>query len=344
MIKIQEQLTQAWQQKTRWLLLLAPLAWLYGKIGKGRQWAYKMDWLTCYRAAVPVLVIGNITVGGSGKTPLLMTLVRHLSQKGVAVGVVSRGYGGASKQPTLVYKNSTPADVGDEPCLIVQSLGVPMAVGANRPKAVELLLSCYPKLQMIISDDGLQHYALYRDEEWIVVDEMRGFGNKKLLPQGFLREPITRLLSATVIHHCHKSDVDAYGNEPTMYLSPTLPVHLFDPNKVLAVQKNLVAQKVYALTGIGYPKRFFDTLGELGFDVVPCPKPDHHRFVKSDLEPLQDLPVVVTSKDAVKLRALAHNNVSYHHLLANCWVVPVEAVVSESVYALMDQFVQQWVK
>ena len=185
-MSIETTVTRAWQRQATWLWLLLPFSWLYGLITMLRHHAYKSGLLSSYRAPVPVMVIGNISVGGSGKTPLIITLVDYLQKQGVYVGVISRGYGGdTSQMPALVGKTSLPNVVGDEPCLIVNTTGVAMAVCPNREQAITMLLETYPDLQLIIADDGLQHYALQRDIEWIVVDAARGFGNKQLLPTDF---------------------------------------------------------------------------------------------------------------------------------------------------------------
>ncbi|WP_432480689.1 tetraacyldisaccharide 4'-kinase [Moraxella sp. ZY200743] len=320
-------ITQAWQTQSPWLNTLAPLSSLYGVVGRVRKSLYDNHTLTKYHAPIPVMVIGNITVGGSGKTPLIIALVRYLQQKGIKVGVISRGYGRESKNPTLVQKNSTPKEVGDEPCLIVNETFVPMAVGANRGQAIDLLMESYPDLQLIISDDGLQHYALHRDVEWIVVDGMRGFGNGKLFPQGFLREPLDRLTGATIIYHDSRAE---------RYADDALLMHLISgrPIPLLASDTSLMPQKIYAVSGIGYPVRFFKTLSDLGFEVVEKPFGDHHAFDIDDLLDLTDLPVITTTKDAVKLRELAKD--IPHAIFDNIWVLPVQMVLSESVYRQMD--------
>lgn len=326
-------ITKAWQDNSPMLTTLAPLSALYGVVGRVRKSLYDNDKLAKYYAPIPVMIIGNITVGGSGKTPLIIALVKYLQDKGVNVGVISRGYGRADSSPAMVFADSTPKDVGDEPCLIVQSTNVPMAVGANRGQVIDLLIKNNPTLQLIISDDGLQHYALHRDVEWIVVDGVRGFGNGKLFPQGFLREPLDRLTGATVIYH--DSRTEHYDdNALLMHLAPSKPVSLLTGEKS-ENDKNLPPQKVYAVSGIGYPARFFKTLSELGFDVVERAFGDHHDFSLDDLADLTDLPIITTSKDAVKLRELAkrHN----HAIFDNIWVLPVQAVLSESVYEEMDK-------
>ena len=327
-------ITKAWQEKSPMLTTLAPLSALYGVAGRVRKSLYDNDKLAKYHAPIPVMIIGNITVGGSGKTPLIIALVKYLQDKGVNVGVISRGYGRADSSPAMVRADSTPKEVGDEPCLIVQSTNVPMAVGVNRGQVIDLLLQNHPALQLIISDDGLQHYALHRDVEWIVVDGVRGFGNEKLFPQGFLRESLDRLNGATVIYH--DSRAERYDdNALLMHLAPSKPIPLLVGDKSES-DKNLPPQKVYAVSGIGYPTRFFKTLNELGFDVVERAFGDHHDFALDDLADLTDLPIITTSKDAVKLHELASTHPN-HAIFDNIWVLPVQAVLSESVYGEMDR-------
>lgn len=329
-------ITNAWQKQSKWLAILAPLSALYKSVSDYNKHQYTTGKKPKYHAPVPIMVIGNITVGGSGKTPLIITLVEYLQNKGVKVGVISRGYGRDATEPTLVKVDSTPKDVGDEPCLIVQSTNVPMAVGINRGKTVDLLIKNYPNLQLVISDDGLQHHALHRDVEWIVVDGVRGFGNGKMFPQGFLREPLDRLNGATVIYHDPRDD-RYEPNAMLMHLAPSKIIPLLcdktDKNHTLA------PQKAYAVSGIGYPIRFFKTLTELGFDVIEKPFGDHHEFVLDDLLDLKDLPIITTSKDAVKLRELAkqHN----HTIFDNIWILPVKAVLSKSVYREVDKVLNE---
>lgn len=347
MKKFELAITNAWQNNARWLKLLAPASGVYQLAFNLRKHAYQTGQKTPYKAPIPVLVIGNITVGGSGKTPLIIAVAQILQQKGVPFGVISRGYGGNSnKMPTLVKPDSLPSEVGDEPCLIVQKTGVPMAVCPNRGQACELLLRHYPNIRLIISDDGLQHLALHRDYEWIVVDVERGFGNQKLFPQGFLREPIERLQGATVI--CHYKNDDAAKKSPhplTMYLSPSSPVPLLSsPATALTGQDmpTLAPQRVYALTGIGYPKRFFETVRSLGYEVIERAMGDHHQFRLSDIEQLSDYPMVITAKDAVKLRTLAMGCLTKGIPLSvfdNIWVVEVEGVLSAPLHHLINRLV-----
>lgn len=349
---------RAWQHKAIWLWLLLPISWLYGLIVVLRGYAYKLGLFASYRAPIPVMVIGNITIGGSGKTPLIIALVSYLQKKGIKVGVISRGYGGdRSQMPALVHGDSVPSVVGDEPCLIVNMTGAAMAVCPNRKQAITTLLEAYPDLQFIIADDGLQHYALQRDIEWIVVDAARGFGNQQLLPTGFLREPMSRLHDAKVIYHKkpdaisaddHRDTYQVLTEHLTMQLQPDDLRLLWQPllsgMQVLPVK----GSRVHAVSGIGYPQRFFDTLCTLGFDVIAHPYPDHYDFSLTELLQYTDSPIIVTSKDAVKIRALLLDatteqtlNGKYHELVSRLWVLPVTAVLSDSCYHDLQQQLKQ---
>ncbi|MGE6796204.1 tetraacyldisaccharide 4'-kinase [Psychrobacter okhotskensis] len=381
-MSIETTVTRAWQRQAAWLWLLLPISWLYGLITMLRHQAYKLGLLSSYRAPVPVMVIGNISVGGSGKTPLIIVLVDYLQAQGIKVGVISRGYGGDSSQmPALVDAASLPSVVGDEPCLIVNMTGVPMAVCPNRKQAITTLLGAHPDLQLIIADDGLQHYALQRDIEWIVVDAARGFGNEQLLPTGFLREPMSRLQGATVIYHEEpktssasdtKNIQQSQAERLSMHLQADDMQLLWQP--VLADAKMTSLQitdlrpsdsqvgdfqltdfevnnkapekgsKVHAVSGIGYPQRFFDTLHALGFEVIGHPYPDHYEFSMAELLQYREYPIVVTTKDAVKIRALllpltAEQPLSaeYKALISRLWVLPVTAVLSGSCYDNLQQ-------
>ena len=355
-MSIETTVTRAWQRQAAWLWLLLPISWLYGLITTLRRQAYKAGLLASYRAPVPVMVIGNISVGGSGKTPLIIALVDYLQERGIKVGVISRGYGGdISQMPALVDAASLPNVVGDEPCLIVNMTNAPMAVCPDRKQAIMTLLAAHPDLQFIIADDGLQHYALQRDIEWIVVDSARGFGNQQLLPTGFLREPMSRLQGATVIYHepLTTDSVDNNKDNSNLYRAHRLTMHLEADALQLLWQPTLSysqidapkkGYRVHAVSGIGYPQRFFDTLSSLGFDVVGHAYPDHYDFELAELLLYTEYPIVVTSKDAVKIRALlskattdkALNN-EYQTLINRLWVLPVTAELSDSCYDNLQQ-------
>ena len=353
---MQQTLLQAWRNKSLWLWLLLPVSWLYGLVFWLNKTMYRLGLKPVYYPNVPVIVVGNITVGGSGKTPLIIEVVTYLQQKGLTVGVISRGYGGQAKlMPCIVTANSKPSEVGDEPCLIVQRTGVPMAVCPNRGQAIELLLEQFPSIQLILADDGLQHFALDRDENWIVVDADRGFGNCQLLPTGFLREPIKRLYQPNTTVIFHQSDwqdtqaLTHFSNSLSKdchSISPDIRMHLLQkpleplfktPLFKTASQNSLPAQQVIAMTGIGLPQRFFNSLSELGFDIIPMPLNDHHTYSLQDFANLPKLPIIVTDKDAVKLRVMFAQGHEKNDIATNIWVLPVEAELSPAFYALIDR-------
>ncbi len=357
-MSIETAITRAWQRRALWLWLLLPISWLYGLLTILRRQAYKTGLFASYRASIPVMVIGNITVGGSGKTPLIIALVHYLQQRGVQVGVISRGYGGdSSKMPAVVTELSLPSEVGDEPCLIVSMTGVAMSVCPNRAQAIDMLLEARPELQLIIADDGLQHYALQRDIEWIVVDVARGFGSQQLLPTGFLREPMVRLKEATVIHHEKPNELLSFDNHQqiaerlTMQLQPDSLQLLWQPSVAgsqMYSEIPLSGHKVHAVSGIGYPQRFFATVSALGFEVIAHPYPDHYDFSVDELLQYEQYPIIVTSKDAIKIRVLLLQEeanktlkVDYYELASRLWVLPVTAVLSDTCY---DKLEQQLVK
>lgn len=320
----------AWNAQAKWLVVLRPLSWLYRLGFVSNHWLYQKGIKKSYSAPIPVMVIGNITVGGSGKTPLLIHLVDYLTEKNVRVGVISRGYGGQGPFPAYVDFNTSPEIVGDEPALIVQATGVPMAVGPNRQKSIELLLHKH-ELDLIICDDGLQHWALNRQIEWIVLDNNRGLGNQKLLPEGYLREPVTRLKTGTVIEHSANP-----SSELHMHLAASQPYLLNqDNNKIFDPQAAF-----YAVVGIGFPQRFYQTLQNLGIEQFQCHEfPDHHDYDIEDLQFDDNNPIITTEKDAVKIMALLKQ---YPDFKQDIWVVPVDAVLSPACYSVLQQQLQQY--
>ena len=330
-MSIAQTIQDAWNRQAKWLVLLRPLSWLYGGAFAFNKKLYTLGLKEVYQAPVPVMVIGNITVGGSGKTPLLIQLVKYLQQNEFRVGVISRGYGGQGPFPALVGLDATPDFVGDEPCLIVQSTGVPMAVGSNRQQTIELLLEQH-ELDLIISDDGLQHWALARQIEWIVLDQNRGLGNQKLLPEGYLREPISRLEIGTVIEHATQPNSDL-----NMHLDVGEP-YLLNPLYDQAVDFD-PTQNYYAVVGIGFPQRFYNTLESIGVQQFQCHEfADHYDYEIDDLQFEDSNPIVTTEKDAVKLLPLLKKNPLFYREI---WVIPVEAVLSEQCYTLLDQQLMQ---
>lgn len=308
-----------WYRPQWWLTLaLAPLSWLYGTVAALRRLGYRQGWYRAERLPVPLVVIGNINVGGVGKTPLALALIEALSARGVPVGIVSRGYGGSLREPALISAETDPALCGDEP-LLLAAAGVPVAVGRDRPAAARLLLARHPDLELLLCDDGLQHYRLARDLEIAVLDGARGLGNGRLLPAGPLREPATRLrtVDALVINGDVRAPLPLPPGVPqfAMRLAPDDAYRLSDPAERRA-PGGFAGLRVVALAGIGHPQRFFDTLQALGIRPVrEIAFPDHHAYRAEDLPDDADA-ILVTAKDAAKLRRFNHDKL---------WVLPVRA-------------------
>ncbi len=298
-----------------------PLAALYGALGALRRGLYRIGLLRRVRLPVPVIVIGNLSVGGTGKTPLAIAVAEALRGHGLRPGVVSRGYGGSQREPLLLDETPEPAQVGDEPCLIRAS-GVAVAVGRDRPAAARLLLEA--GCDVVIADDGLQHYRLDRDVEICVIDGLRRFGNGRLLPAGPLREPLARLQRVS-FRVCNGQG--AQPGEIEMRLSGDR-AHALRGEEVQPLQA-FGGRRVHAVAAIGHPERFFDSLRARGIEVIPHAFPDHHAFVAGDLSFGDDLPVLMTEKDAVKCRAFAS---------PHWWRVPVRAELPESFFEqLLDR-------
>ncbi len=302
--------------------LLLPLSWLFGALTAARRLLYRGGVLAAERLPVPVVVVGNLIVGGSGKTPLVIALVEALGASGYRPGVVSRGYGGVAQEaPREVQPDADPAQVGDEPLLIRRRADCPLFIGTDRPAAARALLAAYPGVDVIVADDGLQHYALGRDFSIAVFDE-RGTGNGRLLPAGPLREPLTRTasLDAIVINGKPDSPLPVSRLTLRMHLQAAPLYRLADPAEKLAAP-DLIARhgaRVAALAGIGSPARFFATLTALGFEPEPHAFPDHHAYTRADFARIAAPLIVMTEKDAIKCAAYADLPI---------WVLPVAAMV-----------------
>lgn len=292
-----------------WLRALSPV---YAVLSKLRRDLYASGLLSCKRLPVPIIVVGNITVGGTGKTPLVVALVQALRARGWNPGVISRGYAGAAGKILLVDARSDPLIVGDEACLISAATQAPLAIGRDRAEAARVLLNSAP-VDVLIADDGLQHYKLCRDVEICVIDGARRFGNGRLLPAGPLREPMERLDSIAFCV-CHGGTPEA--GEVAMTLSGDLAIGL--NSQAPRPLRDFAVQRVHAVAGIGNPGRFFVQLRAAGIEVIEHPFDDHFPFAAKDLDFDDDLPVLMTEKDAVKCRAFA---------LPRHWYVPVSASV-----------------
>lgn len=309
-------LNQQWYcEKSFFVYCLSPLSWLYRIIISVRRFLYRCGLKKVFRFPVPIIVVGNITLGGTGKTPLVSWLADWLRLQGFKPGIVSRGYGGkAVTWPQTVTENSDPQLVGDEAVLLAQHAHCPMVVDPNRVAAVNKLLNNYD-CDVIISDDGLQHYALGRDIEIAVIDGARRFGNGFCLPAGPLREPIKRLKSVDFIIANGKGS----DNEYTMRFHPGVIYNIKNPKLSLNIA-SLNNNTVHAVAAIGHPQRFFKQLKTMGFNVVPHEFPDHYSYRPADFNFGDDATIIMTAKDAVKCRSFANDRY---------WCLPVHVQMDE---------------
>jgi tetraacyldisaccharide 4'-kinase len=268
---------------------------------------------------VPVVVVGNITVGGAGKTPLTIALAQQLRARGWKPGIVSRGYGGTSAAPRPVEADSLPGEVGDEPILLARRSGAPVWVGRDRAAAAQALLAAHPEVSVVLCDDGLQHYRLGRDVELAVFDG-RGAGNGWRLPLGPLREPLQRLGRVDAIVCNGQPDRRLPVGSPCfeMRLKAGLFYRLDRVGETCSAA-DLAGKKLHALAGIGDPGRFFRTLESLGLRFEAHPFADHHAYSLADLAFARDGILLMTEKDAVKCAGL---------VAGETWVLPVEAELS----------------
>ncbi len=303
-----DRLQRAWYQDHRALVLLRPLEAVYRRVVQARRARFVNGETPGYRAPVPVIVVGNITVGGTGKTPMILWLIEHCRRRGLRVGVVSRGYG--ANPPSLPWRvraEHSAEHAGDEPLLLVRRTGVAMMIDPDRGRAARKLLEAEP-LDLILSDDGLQHYGLARDLELLLVDAVRGLGNERCLPAGPLREPIERLQSVdAVLLNGASADSDkgyAFTLQPQQLVdvrsAQPFPLDHFPPGQTL-----------HAVAGIGNPQRFFATLEALHWRPIPHPFADHASYSLEQLSFSPELPLVMTEKDAVKCRAFAPSGWCY---------------------------------
>jgi len=298
-----------WYRRGAIAWLLWPLSLVFGIGVALRRSLYFVRILKSAHPGVPVIVVGNITVGGSGKTPLAIWVAEFLKSKGWSPAILSRGYGAKVEAPRAATIASDAAEVGDEPIVLARRSGCPVWVGADRIAVAAALRAAHPDVNVLVLDDGLQHYRIRRDVEIAVVDA-RGLGNGFLLPAGPLREPRLRLRTVDA--------VVARGSAVTGYAMKLEgeEMHRMTDARERRPLKAFAGQKVHAAAGIGDPNRFFLHLGAAGLKVIPHPFPDHHPFSARDLEFGDGLPVILTEKDAVKLRSAAR---------PEWWVLPVSA-------------------
>lgn len=304
-------LHRLWYGKHPLRHVLRPLSWVFRAITQVRRWyLQRFCQISC---PVPIIVIGNLTVGGVGKTPLVIELTKKLKQKGLKVGIVSRGYGAKIKHfPYEIQLNDSAQMVGDEPLLLAQKTQCPVVIAPKRIEAVRYLLDKH-QCQIILSDDGLQHYRMSRDIELVVIDGIRGLGNGLCLPAGPLREPHMRLKQADLI-------VVNEGQWEHAFPMTLKPGKLLQLSTNEEINPDLLQQKFAAIAGIGHPERFYSTLSQLDIKFQTYSYPDHYQFTADDLNYAEPL-IIMTEKDAVKCRSF-HSDKMYY--------LPVEAELSDS--------------
>ncbi len=309
-MSVQSWLNRVWYERASPPWWLLPLSLSYGAAAGARRYLYSKQLRKSTRIASPVVVVGNVSVGGTGKTPLVCWLVARLQELGFKPGVVTRGYGGSSENVRLVDSAADPSIVGDESLLLARRTGVPVAIGRDRPSAAQLLVSA--GCDVVVSDDGLQHYALARDCEIVVVDGERRFGNGWLLPAGPLRESEARLrrVDAVVVN----------GGRAQLEGALSMRLEAKDALSLIGgaikTLREFAGHSVHAVAGIGNPERFFNMLRGYGIEVVGHPLPDHARLQAADISFPDGRPVLMTEKDAVKCAGFA----GPQH-----WYVPVTA-------------------
>ncbi len=335
--RLRERVLRLWYQKklSIWLYWLIPISLIWSGYATLRKTLYDKGIFKQHKFQIPIVIVGNLTLGGTGKTPLVIHIAKLLKQHGFNPGIVSRGYQLTSTQkgnnanylkssgfannvikyPISVNANSDPEEVGDEPALFAKRLFCPIMVDPKRKRAVQAMIDS-GQVDVIISDDGLQHYAMGRSIEIVVIDGKRRLGNGWCLPAGPLREPKSRLKSVDMIV---VNGSDHYeNNEYDMELRPRMVYN----GKNVSEQSTLISfqgQKVHAVAGIGHPDRFFEMLRNYGMEIIAHPFPDHHRFMPMDLEFHDEYPVLMTEKDAVKC---------FKFMNPNHWVLAVDAIVN----------------
>jgi tetraacyldisaccharide 4'-kinase len=312
-----------WYGHTPPPITLRVLSKLFGLLVQLRRSAYARGWLRTQHLARPVVVVGNLTVGGNGKTPLVIWLTMRLRETGYVPGIVLRGHGGAAareSEPHRVEPDSDPQVVGDEALLLRRRTGEAVAVCRERARAARLLIDA--GVNVIVSDDGLQHLSMARNFEIVVVDGQRGFGNGELLPAGPLREPRTRLAQVDVVvinGEANPHRIVAPRDTLSMKLRAERLMPLKDGTP--RTLSSLAGQRVHAVAGIGNPQRFFALLRGAGLTVIEHAFPDHHRYRAEELEFPDQLPLLMTEKDAVKCAAFGGEN---------RWFLPVTAVIADA--------------
>ena len=293
-----------WQTVSLWHIFLIPISYIFLGLVRLRRIAYQRGWLNSTSVNVPVIIVGNITVGGSGKTPLVIYLAQLLASKGYTPGIISRGYRGQAQGALAVSFDSDVTIVGDEPLLLATKTSCPVFVGKNRVQAAQALLKVHPECDVIISDDGLQHYALKRNYEIVVVDADKQLGNALMLPAGPLREPKSRLLSVdAIIYNGFAPNAQNFS----MQLLADGFCQVLSPSNIVGLDY-FSGKKVHAIAGIGNPNRFFKQLKKQGLMFEAHSFIDHHDYIAEDFVSFGDDVVLMTEKDAVKCKQFAKQN------------------------------------
>jgi tetraacyldisaccharide 4'-kinase len=332
-------LQRVWYEgRSQWFsLLLLPLSWLFGAVAALRRIAYRRGWAQSIRVARPVIVVGNITVGGTGKTPMTIWLAERLQSRGVRVGIVLRGYGGTSTQwPRDVTNETSAEEVGDEAVLLARRTGALVVAGPDRVAAANRAIE--RGAQVVVCDDGLQHYRLVRNLEIAVIDERRGLGNGRLLPAGPLREPTSRLDSVALKVLTRRGQARTIDRPMpnTVVTTPVLGDAVSLGTGERRSLQSFAGSRVHAIAGIGNPQAFFDALAALGLTVDAHPLPDHVRLTEAHISFPDGAPVLMTEKDAVKC---PDSTVATRR--ANCWAVRLEVAIGEADAQAIDRLLDR---
>ncbi len=310
----------AWYRNKNWIKIFIPVSWIYRFLFKFFR---KRDLASAWKPDFKTIVIGNLTVGGTGKTPLVIWLANELKKEGFSPGIVSRGYkSSVNNNPILIDQSSSPNDVGDEPLIIFNNTNCPVVIGSDRVKAAKYLIK-NKHCNILISDDGLQHFKLGRDIEIAMVDGLRKFGNNLLLPAGPLREPIKKLEQVDFVistNNFYSKNAEIKENNYLMSYKPVSWVNLKTKQSV-DVHDWSKDKIIYGIAGIGNPSSFFSLLRSLNFQVIEKVFPDHHEFIETDFYEMDDLPIVMTEKDAIKCKFLKNDN---------CWYLKIEPEIKEN--------------
>ncbi|MGN6653685.1 tetraacyldisaccharide 4'-kinase [Trinickia sp.] len=316
--------TQQWQRRGPFAWAMTPFACLFGTLAAIRRATFALGWREPVDVGVPIVVVGNVTVGGTGKTPTVIALVEALRAAGFTPGVISRGYGSTGTEPRPVTSASSPSHAGDEPVLIARRTSAPVWVARDRVACARALRTAHVDVDVIVSDDGLQHYRLARNVELVVFDQRLG-GNGFLLPAGPLREPLSRHRDATLVNNPFERALPSWPDTFALSLAPGDAWHLADPGRRRPLSQ-FAGERVLAAAGIGAPEHFFATLRAAGLTPATRPLPDHYAFRDNPFVDDNVDAILVTEKDAVKLSAWRD---------ARIWVVPVEATLPARLIALV---------